>query len=238
MTQCITEESAEQQDDYRQVSLLSIVSLLLGLASPLALIAPLLLVVPLLGATLALFAVVQIAKREGQMIGRRAALLGLALCVVSFGAMWGRSITTRHLVSQQAQDFAYDWLALLAENQPRSAFQLTDQRHQPAAPQDRSQPGEEATQDPFDTFAEDELISTLLNIHDVGVVRFDKNIAMSKGPRGQYHMLQQYEIMFVQNEMIQPITFQLLLKRFRKAPNRQPQWLVEKFEVVEEKEAR
>ena len=71
----------EEEPAISNISALSVVSLLLGLAAPLSLAAPLLWAIPLFGAAVAIVTMRRIASSDGTLIGRRAAVIGLALSV-------------------------------------------------------------------------------------------------------------------------------------------------------------
>jgi hypothetical protein len=72
---------ADEDTVYRTLSVMSLISLCLGLAAPLCLVAPLLYAIPIAGTAVALVALRQIATSDGALIGRKAALVALALCV-------------------------------------------------------------------------------------------------------------------------------------------------------------
>src|SRR5688572_8269686 len=76
-------EDLDQVANYRSMSGLAIVSLLLGLLAPVCFAAPVFLAIPLFGTALSLFALRRIAASEGALAGKWAATAGLALCVVS-----------------------------------------------------------------------------------------------------------------------------------------------------------
>ena len=85
---------ADEDAAYRTLSILSVVSLILGVAAPLAFFAPLLLVIPLAGIATALLAIRHIALSEGALMGRAAALVGLVLSVGCISAAFTRTALT------------------------------------------------------------------------------------------------------------------------------------------------
>src|SRR5438874_2243110 len=85
-------DDPEETSSYRSLSVLAIISLVVGIAAPLAFIGPLLLAIPLFGIALSLVALRQIAASEGALAGRWAAITGLSLCVVSIIAPFSRDM--------------------------------------------------------------------------------------------------------------------------------------------------
>ena len=87
---------------YRSVSSLAVLSLVLGLLSVTALTSPGAWLVPLPAALCAVWALHRIRQRPDELLGRKAALAGLALAL-SFGC-WApaRYFTDRWLINRQA----------------------------------------------------------------------------------------------------------------------------------------
>lgn len=121
--------------EYRSVSVAAIVGLILGLFAWLAWIGPLLWVLPVVGAAVSAWALRSIAASDGALIGRGAALSGLALSLM-FGsaaaaAMWSEG----WWLQREARPAAEHWFELLRDDQPHRAHQLT------VAPRERQLPG-------------------------------------------------------------------------------------------------
>src|SRR5436305_15202732 len=76
-------DDPEQITEYRTLSVLAIISLIIGLISPVAIAAPFLLVVPFVGIAVSLLALRRIAVSGGVLAGRWAATLGLVLSLAS-----------------------------------------------------------------------------------------------------------------------------------------------------------
>ena len=119
----------ERQDadiaEYRAVSTAAIVGLIVGLLGPLALSHPLLWTLPAVGAAICLTALVRIAQQTPTLLGRKAALIGLALSILFAAAGPTHWLVYRRLVRQEASQFGLKWFSLLAERQPHKAHQLT-----------------------------------------------------------------------------------------------------------------
>ncbi len=129
---------ADEDAPYRTVSVLSIVSLVLGLAAPLAMIAPLLFALPIAGAVVAVLAIRRIAASDGLMVGRMAAVIGLALSIASVSAAVTRTALTQELLSRQARAAAFEWFKLLQAGDAERAFLMTLASRQSPPPQDPS----------------------------------------------------------------------------------------------------
>jgi len=117
-----------QHDDiaeYRAMSVSAVAGLVLGLLSAAALVDPLAWLVPLAGVLLCALALRKIALAAPALIGRKAALAGLVLSVLFGTAAVAERVTYRSLVRNEGQRFARLWFELLAERDPKKAFQLT-----------------------------------------------------------------------------------------------------------------
>jgi len=128
----ITEGRDEEISQYRSVCAASVIGLLLSLLSPLAVVSQSLLLVPLLGMVVCLIGLWRISRRPDELIGRKAALVGLAIsCLFAAAVASGRYYHERLLVGE-AERFASIWMEQLAEGRPYNACQLLldrDERH-------------------------------------------------------------------------------------------------------------
>jgi hypothetical protein len=120
----LTEHDDAQYTQYRAVSSTAIVGLLLGLASPLAFASPLIWPLPLVGFLVSALALRRIARPEHPLLGRKAALAGLAISGLLLAAAPGEWLTYRWLLAREARQFADRWFQMLADGQPQRAYQL------------------------------------------------------------------------------------------------------------------
>ncbi len=88
-------ESPPADESYRTVSASAIFALVLGLFSAVAFAHPLLWALPLVAAGLAIAALVRIAQQPHELIGRKAALIGLAAAVLFGSAAISYSFVAR-----------------------------------------------------------------------------------------------------------------------------------------------
>jgi hypothetical protein len=161
------------------ISALAVVSLVLGLASPLSLAAPLLWAIPLVGAVLAVMTIRRIATSDGALVGRRAAVIGLALCVASLAAAASRSVLTEQLLSHQARQVAAEWLATLQAGDTQAAFSATAESTR--GPEPPPPPGTPAAppRDLFGEFRKNSLVRYLASVGKEAEVRFVRQVAGS-----------------------------------------------------------
>jgi len=124
-----TQLTEHHQDDdiaeYRAMSVSAVAGLILGLLSAVALVDPLAWLIPLGGVLLCVLALQRIARAAPALIGRKAALAGLVLSVLFGTAAVADRMTYRALMRSEGQRFARLWFDLLAQRDPKKAFQLT-----------------------------------------------------------------------------------------------------------------
>ena len=109
---------------YRSVCGLAIVGLLFGLLSPLALIDPAAWLVPLVAVIICWTAILRIRRHAAVMIGRKVAICGLVIAVLSGTTAVSQWFGRRSFVERQARGIAAAWFTLLANGQPLKAHQL------------------------------------------------------------------------------------------------------------------
>jgi hypothetical protein len=123
-------EAAEYHDlesptvAYHSVSALAIVSLLVGLLSPLAFAHELWWALPIAGIALSVVAFVRIDRSEGILVGRWAALVGLAISLVCGAGAITQATTRRLWLAYRAERMAERFVELLREGKTREAHQL------------------------------------------------------------------------------------------------------------------
>jgi hypothetical protein len=118
--------AAEEADlvRYGAISPLAIGALVLGVLSALSLTTLLALFVPVVAVLVALVALRQIGKSNGAIVGRWAALTGLALALVFASTAIGRLVSREFILRAQARQFADQWLQIVREGKLQQAHQL------------------------------------------------------------------------------------------------------------------
>ena len=224
----------EEDASYRTLSVVALLSLLVGLAAPLCLVAPLLFTIPLLGIVLALAAMARIAGSDGAMIGRGAALLGLALCVASMCGAYTRTVVTDRMLSQQAREVAMQWVALLQAGAGQQAFELTVGHAQgppPKPPVNMPDQQEAAREDPLGHFLEDPVVAYLMGEGRTAHVQFDEDLASSYEGANVFRIAQLYRVEGSSGTTSQPAsTLRLTLQRTRPSALAPARWLIHSYQ--------
>jgi hypothetical protein len=117
--------ASTEASEYRAFSPAAVGSLICGLLSPVSLVGPLLLIFPVLGVGLAVVALRSIANSQGELVGRRVALAGLALSIVFGTAGPVQSATTAMRLTAAARPIADRFFEFLRHDEPHYAHQLT-----------------------------------------------------------------------------------------------------------------
>jgi hypothetical protein len=117
---------ADDLVQYRGLSSLAVAGLVVALASPLALLAgPLGWIVPVVGLVLNALALVRIARAAPALVGRKAALAGLALSALFAAAAVTQWFVGYRMLRNEAQRAAAVWFDALRQGNAQKAQQLT-----------------------------------------------------------------------------------------------------------------
>jgi hypothetical protein len=153
--------------DYRPVSGWGLAALLIGVASVAALVHPLLWCVPLSGVVVSLIALRRIERSQVKVLGRKAALIGLALSVIYGVAAPVRLKSREHWLSMRAERLADEFLEDLRTQQVDRAFALMLRSvekmptHRPKAAGDTAEP---EPQNPLQLFLSEQPVATLSSL--------------------------------------------------------------------------
>ncbi len=223
----------DDEAGYRTVSSLALVSLVFGLAAPLCLMAPLLFAFPIAGAVLALLAIRRITVSDGALIGRAAAMIGLALSIASMTAAFTHTTLAQELLSRQARATALEWIALLQAGEVEPAFEQTvasKQGSPPPPPAGAPEAAAEPQVPPMDTFRADPIVHFLLAHAQGAPVRYVQDEAFDPGVRGDASVQQQFEIGASEESAGASTTsIQLIMKRSPGYNGSRSQWLVSAY---------
>ncbi len=118
-------ESPPADESYRTVCASAVFAMVLGLVSAVAFAHPILWALPLVAAGLAIAALVRIAQHPSEMIGRKAALIGLAAAVLFGSAAISYSFAREAWLVRRSRQAAEHFFSLLAAGQAHAAHQLT-----------------------------------------------------------------------------------------------------------------
>jgi hypothetical protein len=221
---------ADEEITYRSVSVLSIIALVVGLFAPLALLAPILWVIPALGLVLATIALSRINGSAGTLVGRAAALAGLALCVACIFAIAARTLVARQLVSQQARQVALEWIADVQAGATEQAFDRTLEATRPPlqSPLDQSEPV-----DPLARFGEHPVVRYLTTEGAGQRARFEGDLIIEFASAGVVHVQQQFSLLTAPSSAQEVGTIQVTLQRTRSSAVGSAHWLVSGYQLGE-----
>jgi len=229
-SQLKSRDSASPADatEYRAVSPLAIVALVVGLLSALALAAPVLWIVPLLGLLISSAALLSLQEGSG-LVGRPAALAGLA-----FSIFFGTAAPTAWLAAdwrldRDAQAFGLAWFDFLARGETHRAHQLgvrpTARRPLNDAEQlwaEYRRPGE--LHDELEVFVARPLIKKLVSLDAQAVVRHvATRDALHEDQRDTIRQL--YAVSRSADDQ-QPLYVELVLERSPSPTTKQPTWRI------------
>ncbi len=222
----MADDRAVESADYHSLSVLAIISLVIGIAAPLCLLAPLLWAVPLFGVAVALVALRHIASSDGVLVGRVAAVVGLALCVGAMAAAATRTWSVEYLRTRQAAATGSRWIELLQTGRIPQAYGLTVGEGE--APSRRGRDGEvEPVVDPVAEFTAKPAVAALVSAGDQARVRFERNLSYEPGPSGLCTIEQRYVVAPSGDQAGQPpIAIRLKLQRGYVSGEPQLQWLI------------
>jgi hypothetical protein len=118
-------DQVDELPEYRTISALAVVGLILSLFSPLALGRGLLIIVPVVAGAVCAIALIRIGRSEGRLAGRKAAVIGLCLAFFFAAAVPAQYLTLQKALHARAEPVARAWLQALQQRQPHVAHQLT-----------------------------------------------------------------------------------------------------------------
>lgn len=216
-------DNSANETVYRTVSSLAVVSLIVGIVAPLCFLAPLLYAIPLFGLALAVLALRRIALSDDVMIGRSAAVAGLALCVASICAAASHGVAVEYLRIGQAKDVGSAWIQLVLAGESQQAFDLTTTSLEPPNPH-REGPATE--EDRIARFVSTPAVQALLEFGQQASVRFERNLSYELGSSGECVIQQQYVVTPAAGAERAPMTVRVKLQRGRLPNETRLRWLV------------
>lgn len=217
-----------ESTQYRAVSPIAIVALILGLVSVSSLLHPSGCAIALLGAVVSVVALNRLAASP-ELIGRKAALLGLALSIAFGVAAPAQSLTTRWWLEREAEPVALGWFRYLQQDQPELAHQMTQiyaSRQRPDLVLDFYRHTPEAKEN-LTEFVADPLIRTLLALGDKAQVRLYETGDITFDKEGEL-IQQYYAVTYPDERTRQPRTFfvQINLDRLTHKGTGETRWRV------------
>jgi hypothetical protein len=213
-------DDPEQTTDYRTLSVLAIISLIIGLAAPLAIAAPFLLAIPLFGIAVSLVS-------EGVLAGRWAATVGLALCVASAVLPVSHDLIQRAIRLRQAESFGRNWVAMVTSGNIKQAFSQTADGTRPMPPAEPNAPPRPA---PYETFVDQPVIKALQAAGPGADIRVRDTVEFRAATPRSITVRQLYEVIPASASPTgaggKPIEFVLSLQRATLPRESMSRWLV------------
>ncbi len=212
----LSEQREPEVEQYRPVSGLAVVALILGLFSLTAWIEPFLTFVAAIGVVVSIAALWQVAAGAAEMLGRKAAMAGLLLSVFTLVGVTSNIYVHRTLVRNEARQFADRWFAFLLSGQPKKAFAMT--RDSTAQPEPvmvegelKTPPGEPEAPS-SETFAKQPDIRTLLELGNRAQVRYYQTESQNRKETGD-EIQQVYAVTFDKDGVPTTFFFRLTMER-------------------------
>ena len=220
----------EQTTEYRTLSVLAIISLVIGLAAPLALTGTFLLAIPLFGILVSLIALRRIAVSGGVLAGSWAATIGLVLCVASAVLPISHDLIQRAIRVHQAETFGHDWVAMLTSGDLKQAFRLTLEANRPIPPAEPNAPPKPS---PYEAFIDQPVIKALQAAGAGAYIRIRDTVDYQAANSRSITVRQLYSVSPASTGSAgasgQPTEFVLSVRRATLPRESMSRWLIESF---------
>lgn len=225
---------ADEWGQYRSLSTMAVVALVLGICSVVMFASPLMVVVPLAAVAAALLALKSIAASDGGLSGGRLAYWGLALAIVFGVASVSRVQVRDRLLQGQADRVARQWLSLAADGNAEGMLDLmtksaTSKLSPPTDPNSPTMPFLSDILAPA-MIRQDPLVLELRELQEAGSPHFqleDEDVdATIKPPQAFFRYVAKGDAKGGQKQL----SCFVVLKRFQ-TPGRQAIWLVDSWQI-------
>jgi len=217
-------DDLEETTNYRTLSVLSVIGLVIGFASPLCFGAPLLMIIPIAGIIISILALRQIAASDGTLAGTWAAATGLALCVIFAVAPFTRNYVLESMRSSQADAFAREWLNEMVSGKTEQAWRLTTdsiRRPPPAEPGDKT-----PRPDPYTTFLEKPLVKALTAAGPDSEIQREQSLSYDAQSFHRVYVRHRYRVTPKTGDNAQPFAVDVTSVRSKTAGDDASRWLV------------
>ena len=161
-------------EQYRPISRLSVLALLLALATPLALLGQVLWLVPMVAILIAIIALRQLAANPS-LVGRNLVLSSLAVAIFFGATAMTRAVLRTWLLYHQARPVSLAWLELVRQGQWEQAHQCTMplRQRQPSGTSLASfYENTEEAKERLDSFFEQPALASFIRVARKGQMRF------------------------------------------------------------------
>ena len=200
--------------EYRSVSLLAVVAAVLGVASLSAIFSTGLIVIGMVAVIVSLIALRRIATSDGQLVGRTAALTGLALALTVAAGVVVHARVVSGMLSKEASKWGVDWCQLLMDGEIITAAELKN-------PATMRRPFDDALADYYATnegamgqlekFKENDVVQLLTSAPEGSRVEPVKLLDSRRDVQSGYVVVQEFKLIQPGGEP--PVVFRLELRR-------------------------
>ncbi len=212
---------------YRPVSGWGVAALLVGLASAVALAHPLLWSVPLVGVVVAVIALRRIRRSEIKLLGRKAAIVGLAFSLIYGVAAPAHLLSRNHWLAARAQRLADEFIELVRTHQVDRAFALTLKSAETYSPRRRPMPGENPETAPKtqeEAFLAEPPVSTLVSLGTKAhITHLETVVYIVEGGRQSVGVL--YEVHYQGEHTLNPLEVLVYVEQSFDAKGHERWWI-------------
>jgi hypothetical protein len=165
------------------------------------------------------------------LIGRKAAVIGLALSVASLCAAASHAVVSQQMLTGEARSTALQWLSMLQAGDVSGAFQYTvDSTRGPAPPPPPGTPApEELPRDPLADFRAHPLIQYMTSAGKGSQTQFDQDVDFASGASGEVRVKEQFLVIPAGGSSSSAITVHLTMLRSRPTRLLAGKWLVAEY---------
>ena len=181
-------------DEYRPLSGLAVTGLVFGLLSPLAFVGPMLYIFGIVGVVLSVAALVRIGTDSPTISGRKLALAGLILSTFCISSAPAQHLVSRHLLRNEARQFASEWFRFLGNYETHKAHQLGKRPEHRLALDDQlldAYAKDDALAEDLATFTDNAAVDALLTLGGKAQIRFCETQL-----QGRYDGLERVDLLY------------------------------------------
>ncbi len=224
---------ADELSEYNSVSRLAVIAILLGIASPLAWLGPYLWWIPVVAVCVSIAGLIHVNRPQLGLIGRKAAIGGLCLALISGIGAPTQHYTYRYLVQLEGKRFALQWFDYLRKGEVEKAHQMT------VAITDRQPLNEDLWEfyrersdwaDDLREYANTPVVRTLLALGDRANVRLYDRHGVVVQPRTD-GTIDQFAVTYEDEGVKKSFFLYVFLKRHYNSFAQRGQWKIDEIQV-------
>jgi hypothetical protein len=223
----LSADTSLESEPYRAISPLAVVACILGAASALSLTHPLFWFLPPVTIIVSILALRSVAKNRDSLVGRKAALAGLA--AATFFGVWAPTSTTMQqvLIPRHARPFANYWLDLLRDGRVQEAHQWTimpDYRVPADFDLNEFYESDTDAKEDLEVFLDDAVIRSLVRLGRAGKPHLVRTVAV-EGTGKHSRTVLDYQVTS-KDPSVEPFDVRIIIERMLEPSDRSVQWRV------------